>query len=139
MRLIIFLFVALLTCHSYAFNVKKVDVFYVGNEPTSQAVKGAVVGYYDLSSAKNIQKSLSLKLPNNLKDATSYMGDFASSNKGQEVLKNIVAGYQGVGKSFSLGVKELPAIVINERYVVYGTTDISVALDFHKKFKKAEK
>ena len=132
-------FIAVCSGNTYAYITLNVDVFYIDELSQRHEVKGVMIKYHDLLKAKKIQNSLSLKLPNTLDDASSFMSKFASTADGKQIIQNIVSGYQSVGKSFSLGIRELPAIVINEQYVVYGTTDVLVALDFFKKFKGAEK
>ncbi|EBG5937504.1 TIGR03757 family integrating conjugative element protein [Salmonella enterica subsp. enterica] len=44
----------------------------------------------------------------------------------------LVQAYQGLIQAWQLGLKKYPAVVFDDRYVVYGTSDIAVALPYWK-------
>ncbi|CAI1909700.1 integrating conjugative element protein, PFL_4709 family [Serratia entomophila] len=41
--------------------------------------------------------------------------------------QQIVEAYQGVIQAYGLGLKKYPAVVFDDRYVVYGTADVALA------------
>ena len=111
-------------------NPERVDIFYADDAQEKRVIEGVDISYYSLGKSQSIQNSISLKLPTDLNSAASFMSSYSNSEEGKENIQQIVEGYQGVGKALSLGVKELPAVVIDERFVVYGTTDVLEALDY---------
>jgi integrating conjugative element protein (TIGR03757 family) len=88
--------------------------------------------YYRLDKPSSLQGEINNLLPNNLDDAAAFMSRYANSSEGKRQIQAIVDGYQGVGRAYGLGVSKLPATVIDERYVVYGTTDVAKALEIWK-------
>lgn len=45
----------------------------------------------------------------------------------QQKEQQIVQAYQGVIQAYGLSLKKYPAVVFDDRYVVYGTTDVALA------------
>lgn len=114
---------------------KKIEVFYdysAGNVSEVE-VAGIELVYYQLDKPAGLQGEISKKLPTNLDDAAAFMSQYANSEEGKKQIQAIVDGYQGVGRAYGLGVNKLPATVIDERYVVYGTTDVNQALRIYQK------
>ena len=128
-RLILVTLLVLVAKSAYA-KQTKVEVFYDSSSFVhKKELSGISSSYYQLDKPTHLQREMSKHLPNNLNDAASYMSKYANSIEGKKQIQAIVDGYQGVGRAYSLGVKKLPAIVIDERFVVYGTTDISLAVN----------
>nr|WP_305763124.1 TIGR03757 family integrating conjugative element protein [Alteromonas macleodii] len=114
---------------------KKIEVFYdysAGNVSEVE-MAGIELVYYQLDKPAGLQGEISKKLPTNLDDAAAFMSQYANSEEGKKQIQAIVDGYQGVGRAYGLGVNKLPATVIDERYVVYGTTDVNQALRIYQK------
>lgn len=114
---------------------KKIEVFYdhsAGNVSEIE-VSGIELVYYQLDKPTGLQGEISKKLPTNLDDAAAFMSQYASSDEGKKQIQAIVDGYQGIGRAYGLGVTKLPATVIDERYVVYGTTDVNQVLRIYQK------
>lgn len=109
---------------------KKVEVFYdlSAGVVSEVRVAGIEVAYYQLDKSAGLEDEINKLLPTNLDEAAVFMSRYANSEKGKEQIQAIVNGYQGVGRAYGLGVTKLPATVIDERYVVYGTTDVNLAL-----------
>lgn len=106
----------------------KVEVFHVGEMPSANSRENPPASYHRLDKAELLQNEINKRLPSELNSASDYMSDYANSEQGRAVIAEMVNGYQGVGRAFSLGVERLPAVVINESFVVYGTTDVDHAL-----------
>ncbi len=45
----------------------------------------------------------------------------------QQKAQQLVKAYQGVIQAYGIGLKKYPAVVFDDRYVVYGTADVSLA------------
>ncbi|CAI1777974.1 MULTISPECIES: TIGR03757 family integrating conjugative element protein [Enterobacterales] len=45
----------------------------------------------------------------------------------QQKEQQIVQAYQGVIQAYDIGLKKYPAVVFDDRYVVYGTADVALA------------
>jgi len=58
------------------------------------------------------------------KQARDVMNSTAFTSQ-QQVL---ASAYQGLMKAWSLGLTKYPAVVFDDKWVVYGTTDVSVAM-----------
>ncbi|MDC9604377.1 TIGR03757 family integrating conjugative element protein [Xenorhabdus griffiniae] len=54
---------------------------------------------------------------------SSLITGLLQSPEWREKEKDIVTAYQGIIRAWELGIKKYPAIVIDDRYVVYGSTD----------------
>lgn len=50
-----------------------------------------------------------------------------------------VTAYQGVMKAWSLGLDKYPAVVFDDQFVVYGTTDVDTALQQIGRWKEARR
>ncbi|MBD1226009.1 TIGR03757 family integrating conjugative element protein [Xenorhabdus griffiniae] len=58
---------------------------------------------------------------------SSLITELLQSPEWREKEKDMVIAYQGVIRAWELGIKKYPAIVIDDRYVVYGSTDATRA------------
>ncbi|MBN0997448.1 TIGR03757 family integrating conjugative element protein, partial [Pseudomonas aeruginosa] len=50
------------------------------------------------------------------------------NNGGADLQRRIASAYQGVADAWSLGVTSIPAVVVDQRYVVYGEPDVARAV-----------
>jgi len=130
MRVLILLVALILSWEIKAETLSSIDVFYTESQSVQvlNSVNGVKPKYFNLDSSRLQQEKINLNMPSNLKAASNYMSRFANSDKGKQVIRTIVDGYQGVGEAFRLSVRELPAVVINKKYVVYGTVDAKRAV-----------
>lgn len=139
----VLLVLVLVSCSSFASTLpKKIEVFYDhrSGSVVETEVAGVEVTYYQLDKSGGLEGEINKLLPTNLDEAAAFMSRYANSEEGKELIQAIVNGYQGVGRAHGLGVAKLPATVIDERYVVYGTTDVSVSLSIWTSISKgAEK
>lgn len=113
---------------------KTIEVFYdySAGKVAEIEIVGVELSYYQLDEPVSLQDEISKVLPTNLEDATIFMGQYAASEVGKNKIQKIVDGYQGVGRAYGLGVTKLPAVVVDGRYVVYGTTDVNDVLRIWK-------
>jgi integrating conjugative element protein (TIGR03757 family) len=108
---------------------KKIEVFYDSSvgKVSQIEIDGIEIIYYQLDKSINLENQINNLLPSNLDDAASFMSRYANSERGKSQIQAIVDGYQGVGRAYGLGVKKLPAVVIDERFVIYGTVNVEKA------------
>ncbi|CDL86689.1 TIGR03757 family integrating conjugative element protein [Xenorhabdus cabanillasii] len=57
-------------------------------------------------------------------DNSSLITELLQSPEWRGKERNMVTAYQGIIRAWELGIKKYPAIVIDDRYVVYGSTDV---------------
>lgn len=135
----VFLFL-IICCEGYATaNPKTIEVFYVKTEVAPVSLKGVNISFHQLDRSKSLEQSINIQLPGKLDKALQYMREYAGSVAGKEKIDEIVSGYQGIGRAFILGVKELPAVVIDGVSVVYGTTDVLKVLDIWRKHEEVHR
>lgn len=58
---------------------------------------------------------------------SSLITELLQSTEWREKEKEMVIAYQGIIRAWELGIKKYPAVVIDDRYVVYGSTDATHA------------
>jgi len=81
----------------------------------------------ELDEARRIEAELSAELPTDPEQATAIVKRRLSSG-GADLQRRIASAYQGVTDAWSLGVTSLPAVVVDQRYVVYGEPDVARAI-----------
>lgn len=81
----------------------------------------------ELDAPASIKAELSSKLPSDPAQA-SLIAQQRLKRGGAELQERLAKAYQGVIDAWSLGVTEIPAIVVDRRYVLYGETNIARAL-----------
>lgn len=98
---------------------------------------GMSSNYYEIDAfdnhVKDIMETLR-RLPARNPDEMKRLGleEVAKLNPGNKgVLKEAALA---LSKSYQMGVKNLPAIVFDETYVVYGVNDLSVALRYYEQY-----
>lgn len=114
--------------------IHKLDVFYDSNTSRVEMVElaGVAIKYYQLDRAAILEEDINKLLPNSLAAASAFMGDYANSPEGKSIVREIVGGYQGVGLAYGLGIDKIPAVVINDQFVIYGTADAVKAIKYFK-------
>jgi len=80
-----------------------------------------------LDAAQQIEAELSANLPADPQQATALVQQRLNQG-GASLQQRLREAYQGVTDAWSMGITTLPAIVVEQRYVVYGETDLDKAL-----------
>jgi len=80
-----------------------------------------------LDAAQSIEDELSANLPTDPQQATALVQQRLNQG-GQALQQRLRDAYQGVTDSWSLGIARIPAVVVNQRYVVYGEPNVDKAL-----------
>jgi integrating conjugative element protein (TIGR03757 family) len=55
---------------------------------------------------------------------------------GSALQHRLTAAYQGVTDAWSLGITQIPAVIVDGRYVVYGVPDVNRAVALIKTYRK---
>lgn len=80
-----------------------------------------------LDDGSRIEAELSAKLPADPEHATAIVKR-RLSNGGADLQRRLATAYQGVADAWSMGVTSIPAVVVDQRYVVYGEPDVARAV-----------
>lgn len=81
----------------------------------------------ELDEAHRIEAELSAELPANPEQATAIVKRRLGSG-GADIQRRLASAYQGVADAWSLGITSIPAVVVDQRYVVYGEPDVARAV-----------
>jgi len=81
----------------------------------------------ELDAAQQIETELSVNLPADPQQATTLVQQRLNQG-GASLQQRLHEAWQGVTDAWSMGITTLPAVVVDQRYVVYGETDLDKAL-----------
>ncbi|VFR27475.1 FIG01211007: hypothetical protein [plant metagenome] len=81
----------------------------------------------ELDAAQRIEAELAANLPNDPVRSTA-MVQRRLKEGGTALQQRLGNAYQGIVDAWSLGITTIPAVVVGQRYVVYGEQDIAKAL-----------
>lgn len=94
------------------------------HHPPSNAVSAQVV-YLD--APDTVQRQIFGELPADPAQAEQVAKTIIQSPDWQQKQQQIGQAYQGVLQAYSLKLAKYPAVVFDDRYVVYGTADVALA------------
>ena len=96
---------------------------------TDQAhpISGKADRHILLDAPRHIEAELAASLPADPKRAENIARGRLSQGSA-DLQRRIAAAYQGVTDAWSLGITSIPAIVVDQRYVVYGEPDVARAV-----------
>lgn len=81
----------------------------------------------ELDAPSRIEAELAANLPADPSRAAAIVRQRLNDG-GADLQRRLANAYQGVTDAWSLGITRIPAVVVDQRYVVYGDTDVSRAL-----------
>lgn len=81
----------------------------------------------ELDRAARLETKLAANLPADPGRATTIVQQRLRDG-GDALQRELASAYQGVADAWSLGVTTLPAVVLDQRYVVYGEPDVAKAV-----------
>jgi len=81
----------------------------------------------ELDQASRLEAELSADLPADSERAVAVVRQRLNQG-GTDLQRRIGTAYQGVADAWSLGVAAIPAVVVDQRYVVYGEPDVARAV-----------
>ncbi|HGI9957934.1 TIGR03757 family integrating conjugative element protein [Pseudomonas aeruginosa] len=91
----------------------------------------------ELDEAPRIKAELSASLPTDPDQAAAIVKR-RLSNGGADLQRRIASAYQGVTDAWSLGITSIPAVVVDQRYVVYGEPDVARAITRIEQHRRAQ-
>ncbi|WP_121382468.1 TIGR03757 family integrating conjugative element protein [Pseudomonas aeruginosa] len=91
----------------------------------------------ELDEAPRIEAELSANLPTDPDQATALVKRRLTQG-GTDLQRRIATAYQGVTDAWSLGITAVPAVVVDQRYVVYGEPDVARAIARIKQHRRAQ-
>ncbi|WP_208950351.1 TIGR03757 family integrating conjugative element protein [Rahnella sp. ChDrAdgB13] len=90
-----------------------------------------------LDAPERLQASIFGTLPANAALAERQARDVLSHPEFIAQQQQLAGAYQGLMKAWSLGLTKYPAVVFDDKWVVYGTTDVSMAMEYMATLKGA--
>lgn len=90
----------------------------------------------ELDQAARIEAELKAQLPSEPGRAAAIVQQRLKEG-GTDLQRRIARAYQGVTDAWSLSVTTIPAVVVDQRYVVYGDTDVERALARIEAYRRA--
>ncbi|EFF1836372.1 TIGR03757 family integrating conjugative element protein [Escherichia coli O169:H41] len=99
-------------------------VYTDSHHPPLNAASDQVV-YLD--APDTVQRQLFGELPADSVQAAQVAKTIIQSPDWQQKQQQIAQAYQGVLQAYSLKLVKYPAVVFDDRYVLYGTADVTVA------------
>lgn len=99
-------------------------VYTDSHHPPSNTASNQVV-YLD--APDTVQRQLFGDLPADPVQAEEVARTIIQSPDWQQKQQQIGLAYQGVLQAYSLKLAKYPAVVFDDRYVIYGTADVAVA------------
>ncbi|BBI91910.1 integrating conjugative element protein [Serratia symbiotica str. Tucson] len=87
----------------------------------------ADVTVVQLDAPDRLQAQLFGELPADSAQAERQARAVIASPVFQQRQQQLVGKYAGVTRAWSLGLEKYPAVVFDDKWVVYGTTDVAVA------------
>lgn len=116
----------LLTIGCAAVSVQAATVVYTDSQhPPTGLGTGHQVVYLD--APEIVQRDVFGPLSTDPRQAEQQAKAIQQSPDWHQKEKKIVQAYQGVIQAYGIGLKKYPAVVFDDRYVVYGTTDVALA------------
>ncbi|MFA5521063.1 MAG: TIGR03757 family integrating conjugative element protein [Castellaniella sp.] len=91
----------------------------------------------ELDEARRIEAELSAELPAAPEQAAAIVKRRLSSG-GADLQRRVASAYQGVTDAWSLGITSIPAVVVDQRYVVYGELDVARAVARIEQYRRAQ-
>jgi integrating conjugative element protein (TIGR03757 family) len=89
----------------------------------------------ELDAAQRIEAELAAGLPSYPRQAEPIVRRRLQEG-GSALQQRMRTAYQGITDAWSLGITTIPAVVVDQRYVVYGETDLDRALARIARYRK---
>ncbi|WP_110186023.1 TIGR03757 family integrating conjugative element protein [Pokkaliibacter plantistimulans] len=106
-----------------------IEVFTVHAQPVTvppALMAQTRVAYLD--EPARLEQSFSANLPQSPEQAAVVVQQRLAGPAGQQFQQQLQAAYAGVVRAHELKVLKVPAVVVGGRYVVYGQTDVALAV-----------
>lgn len=101
------------------------------------SVQGTPNRLIELDAPAHIEAELSADLPNDRRQAAELV-QHRLKDGGSALQQRLASAYQGVADAWSLGITTIPAVVVDQRYVIYGDTNLDQALTRVERYRKEQ-
>jgi integrating conjugative element protein (TIGR03757 family) len=91
----------------------------------------------ELDAARRIEAELSAGLPRNPHEAESIVRQRLQAG-GPTLQRRLQVASQGITDAWSLGIATIPAVVVDQRYVVYGEPNVARAVARIEQHRRAQ-
>ena len=81
-----------------------------------------------LDQQQHLESELSRALPTNPHQAAAIIQNRLNTPSGKRLQTDLAKAQQDLADVWSLGITQIPAVVVDRRYVVYGEPDVAKAL-----------
>ncbi len=108
-------------------NVTAAEIWIVADVRHPVAGAQAADRIIQLDAAQAIEAELSARLPDDPQRAAALVQRRLNEG-GQALQQRMREAYQGMTDAWSLGITSIPAVIVDQRYVVYGESDLGQAL-----------
>jgi len=100
-------------------------------------LRGVPIGIkvVELDTGQRLEDELATGLPSDPEQAARLV-QHRLEQGGAAWQHHLAAAYQGVAEAWGLGVVKIPAVVVEHRYVIYGETDVGIALARIARYRK---
>ncbi len=97
----------------------------------------ANVRVVELDAPSRIEAELAANLPADPAQAAAIVQQRLKEG-GADLQRHLASAYQGVADAWSLGITKIPAVVVDQRYVVYGERDVTRALARIEEYRRTQ-
>lgn len=108
-------------------NVTAAEIWIVADVRHPVAGAQAADRIIQLDAAQAIEAELSARLPDDPQRVAALVQRRLNEG-GQALQQRMREAYQGMTDAWSLGITSIPAVIVDQRYVVYGESDLGQAL-----------
>lgn len=119
---LVLLFVTMFGSCASAANGTNIWIVTDQQHPVRELAHARVI---ELDAPTQIEATLSLGLPTKPSEAAAEVRQRLGN---PAITQQLTAAYQGVADAWRIGVTKIPAVVVDQRYVVYGDTDAAHAV-----------
>lgn len=123
-------------CLMSTFSTAQTVIYTTTRSPVKNPEPGVLV--YQLDSADRLEKSLFPALSDNPAEAEQQVRGIMQQPDWKVREAQLTAAYQVLTDAWSLGIARVPAVVFDDRYVVYGTTDTTLAKQLFDKWREQQ-
>jgi integrating conjugative element protein (TIGR03757 family) len=109
-----------------------IQVFTDHDHPVEAAAGIRVI---ELDAPTSLEVGLSFRLPSDPTRAAAIARARLNAG-GASLQRRLAVAYQGVVYAWGLGVEKVPAVVMDRRYVVYGVSDVALAVSMIDRYRR---
>jgi integrating conjugative element protein (TIGR03757 family) len=95
----------------------------------------AGVRVIELDAPLRLQRKLSAQLPADPTRA-AVLAQRRLQQGGPDLQRRLAAAYQGVVDAWQLGITKVPAVIVDQRYVVYGESNVARAVSWIETYRR---